>query len=36
MGVLGESRSILKAEAEALSAILAMNYNPMFGKVHGM
>jgi hypothetical protein len=36
MGILGETRSIVKAEAVSLAAILAMHYKPMFGKVLGM
>jgi hypothetical protein len=36
MSILGESRSIQKAEAESLAGILALYYNPMFGKVFGM
>jgi hypothetical protein len=36
MSVLGETRSILKAEAFSLAAILAMHYKPMFGNVLGM
>jgi hypothetical protein len=35
MGVLGESRSLVRSEAKSLAAILAMYYRPMFGKVPG-
>ena len=36
MDILGETRSIIKSESEALAAILAMYYRPLFGKVPGI
>jgi hypothetical protein len=36
MSILEDTRSIVKAEAEALAAVLAMYYRPLFGKVPGI